>query len=72
MQKFFFYGHLVAGPNWRASIGTAILLLAPAGIFIAFVASYLTLEVHAIIMVFRCGFGWARCMQQRSAGQQAD
>ncbi len=45
----------MAGPNWRAAIGTAFLLLAPAGIFLGFVAPYVTKKVHAIIMVFRCG-----------------
>jgi hypothetical protein len=53
-QTFFLWGHLVAGPNWRASIGTAILLLAPTGIFLGFVAPYVARHVHAIILVFRC------------------
>jgi hypothetical protein len=52
-QKFFCWGYLVAGPNWRASLGTAFLIAAPTGVFLALVAPYLTREVHAIIMVFR-------------------
>lgn len=51
-ETFFCWGYLVGGPNWRASLGTAFLLLAPSGIFLGFVAPYVTREVHAIIMVF--------------------
>lgn len=54
MQRFFCWGYLVAGPNWKASIGTAMLISAPAGIFLAFVAPYMGLHVHIIILVIRC------------------
>lgn len=53
MQKFFLYGFLVAGPNWKASIGTALLIAAPAGIYLAFVAPYMGLHVHIVILVIR-------------------
>mmetsp|Transcript_17328 Transcript_17328/g.29618 ORF Transcript_17328/g.29618 Transcript_17328/m.29618 type:complete len:463 (-) Transcript_17328:349-1737(-) len=53
-ETFFFWGHMVAGPNWRASVGTALLLLAPTGIFLGFVAPYVAREVHAVILVFSC------------------
>ncbi|KAJ9529000.1 hypothetical protein QJQ45_007078 [Haematococcus lacustris] len=53
-ETFFLWGHLVAGPNWRASLGTASLLLAPTGVFLAFVAPYLTRQLHVVIMVFSC------------------
>lgn len=56
-------------------MGTAALLVAPTGVFLAFVATYLTFEVHAIIMVFRCAhllrkelckFGAHACTPQAS------
>mmetsp|Transcript_14045 Transcript_14045/g.30408 ORF Transcript_14045/g.30408 Transcript_14045/m.30408 type:complete len:424 (+) Transcript_14045:382-1653(+) len=53
-EKFFCWGYLVAGPNWKASLGTAFLIVAPAAVFLALVAPYLMFEVHAIIMVFSC------------------
>ncbi len=53
-QQFFCWGHLVAGPNWRASIGTAFLLLAPSGIFLGFVAPYVAARTHEVILAFRC------------------
>lgn len=53
MQRFFCYGHLVAGPNWRASLGTAALIAAPAGVFLGLVAPYLMFHVQVVIMVFR-------------------
>ena len=52
-EVFFCYGHLVAGPNWKASLGSAALLIGPTVIFLTFVAPYLMFHVHAIIMVFR-------------------
>lgn len=54
-QRFFCRGYLVGGPNWKASLGTAALVVMPAGIYIAFVGVYLAQEVHAIILVIRCG-----------------
>lgn len=53
-EKFFLYGFLVAGPNWKASIGTALLIAAPAGIYLAFVAPYMGLHVHIVILVISC------------------
>eukprot|EP00198_Chlamydomonas_reinhardtii_P010974 XP_001700311.1 predicted protein [Chlamydomonas reinhardtii] len=53
-ERFFCWGYLVAGPNWKASIGTAMLISAPAGIFLAFVAPYMGLHVHIIILVISC------------------
>lgn len=53
-ERFFCGGRLVAGPNWKATFGTASLIVAPTAIFLAFPATYLTLHVHAVIMVFAC------------------
>ncbi|KAG2430389.1 hypothetical protein HYH02_013751 [Chlamydomonas schloesseri] len=53
-ERFFCWGNLVAGPNWKASFGTALLISAPAGIFLAFVAPYMGLHVHIIILVISC------------------
>ncbi|GLI60784.1 hypothetical protein VaNZ11_003017 [Volvox africanus] len=53
-ERFFCCGYLVAGPNWKASIGTALVIVAPAGIFLAFVAPYMGLHVHVILLVISC------------------
>lgn len=57
-EKFFLKGYLVGGPNWKAVFGSSALIAAPAGIFIAFPATWLTLNLHAgaAIMVFSCLF----------------
>ena len=51
VQRFFCWGYLVGGPNWKASLGTAALIAAPAGIYIAFVGVYLALEVNPVLLV---------------------
>ncbi|GFR51175.1 hypothetical protein Agub_g13449, partial [Astrephomene gubernaculifera] len=53
-ERFFCWGFLVAGPNWKASLGTAALITAPAGIYLAFVAPYMGLHVHVVILVISC------------------
>jgi len=52
-QKFFCWGYLVTGPNWKAAIGTGFVVVAPVVIYLTFVASYMTLQRSAAIMVFR-------------------
>jgi palmitoyltransferase ZDHHC9/14/18 len=52
MQRFFCFGYLVGGPNWRASLGTAALIAAPAGVYIAFVGIYLAENVNPALLVF--------------------
>lgn len=52
-ERFFCFGYLISGPNWKAGLGSAFLIAAPTGIFLAFVAPYLTQQLHAVIMVFR-------------------
>jgi len=51
-EVFFCKGYLVAGPNWKATFGSAALIIAPTVIFLVFVAPYLSRVVHAVIMVF--------------------
>lgn len=53
-ERFFCWGYLVGGPNWKASLGTAALIAAPAGIYIAFVGVYLALEVNPVLLVVGC------------------
>ncbi|EFJ45166.1 hypothetical protein VOLCADRAFT_106120 [Volvox carteri f. nagariensis] len=53
-ERFFCWGYLVAGPNWKAGIGTALVIAVPAGVFLAFVAPYMGVHVHAIILVISC------------------
>lgn len=53
-EKFFCYGYLVAGPNWKACIGSALLIIIPSGVFLGLVAPYLTFRVNIAIMVFSC------------------
>jgi hypothetical protein len=55
LQKFFCWGFLVAGPNWKASIGTALLIAAPAGVFLGLVAPYMADEVNVALLVIGCG-----------------
>ena len=51
-EVFFCSGYLIAGPNWKATFGSAALIVAPTVIFLIFVAPYLSRVVHAVIMVF--------------------
>ncbi|KAG2486112.1 hypothetical protein HYH03_015207 [Edaphochlamys debaryana] len=53
-ERFFCWGYLVAGPNWKASIGTALLISAPAGVYLGLVAPYMGMHVHVIILVISC------------------
>ena len=51
-EIFFCGGYLVAGPNWKACFGSAALIVCPAVVFLACVAPYLAIHVHAVILVF--------------------
>ena len=51
-ERFFCYGYLVSGPNWKSVFGSALLIAAPTGIFLAFVAPYLMRQLSIAIMVF--------------------
>ncbi|GLC42428.1 hypothetical protein PLESTB_001097600 [Pleodorina starrii] len=53
-ERFFCWGYLVAGPNWKASIGTALVISAPAVIYLAFVAPFMGFHVHMVILVISC------------------
>jgi palmitoyltransferase ZDHHC9/14/18 len=51
-EKFFMGGRVIAGPNWKASIGTAALVLVPAGVFLAWPAWYMGNQVSWAIFAF--------------------
>ncbi|KAG1668042.1 hypothetical protein FOA52_006576 [Chlamydomonas sp. UWO 241] len=51
-EVFFLGGRVIAGPNWRASLGTASLVLVPAGVFLAWPCWYLGQHVSWAIFVF--------------------
>jgi len=53
-EQFFMGGRLMAGPNWKACIGTVSLIAIPSGVFLGFVAPYLSKHVHTVIMAFSC------------------
>lgn len=53
-EKFFCWGFLVAGPNWKASLGTAVLIAAPSGVFLGFVAPYLMDNVNVVLLIIGC------------------
>jgi len=53
LQKFLCWGHLITGPNWKPTVGTVFILVAPVVIYLTFVASYMTIQRSAAIMVFR-------------------
>ncbi|GAX81070.1 hypothetical protein CEUSTIGMA_g8505.t1 [Chlamydomonas eustigma] len=53
-EVFFCYGYLVGGPNWKATFGSAALIVCPTVIFLTFVSPYLTFQLNAAIMVFSC------------------
>lgn len=63
-ERFFCYGYLVSGPNWKAGVGSAFLIAAPTGIFLAFVAPYLTRQLSIAIMVF----SWSVTVQSSTCG----
>lgn len=52
-EVFFFDGRIMAGPNWRAPFGSALLIIAPTAVFLAFPATYLMINLHPVVMVFR-------------------
>jgi hypothetical protein len=53
LQRFFCWGHCVAGPNWKSAFGSALLIVAPTVVFLYFVAPYVAREVHAVLLVIR-------------------
>ena len=57
LQRFFCFGHLVAGPNWKSAVGSILLVLAPAVVFNVFVSPYLGRHLSWAIFAIRCAFG---------------
>lgn len=55
-ERFFFWGHLVAGPNWKSAVGSSFLVLAPSVVFLIWPAPYLAKEVSYAFLVIGCIF----------------
>lgn len=52
-QRFFCWGHCMAGPNWRSCIGSVLLLVVPTLVFLIWVAFYMGQRVNWVIFVAR-------------------
>ncbi len=50
-QRFFCWGFLVAGPNWKSCFGSAAILSLPTVVFLYFIAPYLASRVNVGLLV---------------------
>lgn len=55
-EVFFFWGHCIAGPNWRSAVGSSLLVAIPSILFLVFVAPWLGSNVKNgwLIVVVSC------------------
>ena len=53
-ERFFCWGHCMAGPNWRSCIGSVLLIAAPTAVFLIWVAPYMGRRVSWAILAVSC------------------